>query len=361
MSEEDKLSSWIKKTLTGKEQHLEHKSEDSQKPFVKKPFPRGSHGKRHENAALERGGRGADTQSGHWPGKDAGGTMSHLTEKGGSAAPQVFHSNKSIPVRPQGKMRVIPLGGLEEVGKNMMVVEFWKPEAKEATDIIIIDMGLQFPEQDMLGIDYVIPDITYLKGKLDKIRGVVLTHGHLDHIGAIPYLFQPLGQPPFYGMKLTLGLVKKRLEEFELDKDARLYAIDFEHILQLGAFQLELFRVNHSFPDAAGIIIKSPAGTIVHTGDFKFDFTPWDKKPAHFAKIARLAEQNVIALFSDSTNSTKPGHTISELQVGETHNRYFWTYFYRYICFIYRPHSTNRRCRTGAWSKSLHEWSKHCR
>lgn len=208
-------------------------------------------------------------------------------------------------------LRIIPLGGLDEVGKNMMVIEFEQ-------DIVIIDMGFQFPEEDMLGVDYVIPDVSYLMDKLPRIRGILITHGHLDHIGAIPYLLPKLGFPPIFSAKLTIGLVKKRLEEFGLERKARLNEIDPDKRLRLGNFIIDWFRVNHSIPDGLGIIVRTPAGVIVHTGDFKFDYTPVFQKPAEYAKIAALGSQNVVALFSDSTNALKPGYTMSERKIGET-------------------------------------------
>ena len=207
-------------------------------------------------------------------------------------------------------LRIIPLGGLEEVGKNMTVFEY-------GDDIFIVDMGFQFPEEDMLGIDYVIPDVSYLEDKKDKIRGLVVTHGHLDHIGGISYLLDKIGNPPIYATKLTLGLIQKRLEEFKLMGKAKLIELDPKQRLNLGRFELEFFRVNHSIPDGIGLVINTPAGTVVHSGDFKFDFSPADKKPADFAKLASLSKRNVIALMSDSTNALKPGYTISEKQIGE--------------------------------------------
>ncbi len=210
-----------------------------------------------------------------------------------------------------GVLRVIPLGGLDEVGKNMMIFEYER-------DIVIVDMGFQFPEEDMLGIDYVIPDVGYLMDKLDRIRGVLITHGHLDHIGGIPYLLPRLGFPPIFSAKLTIGLVKKRLEEFHLERKARLHEVDPSKQLRLGNFLIDWFRVNHSIPDGLGIILRTPAGVAVHTGDFKFDYTPVFQQPADYAKIASLGSQNVVALFSDSTNALKPGYTMSEKKIGET-------------------------------------------
>jgi ribonuclease J len=227
-----------------------------------------------------------------------------LTPKPAGAPAPVHHPHY------RGKLRIIPLGGLDEVGKNCMVLEYGQ-------DIIIIDMGFQFPEEDMLGIDYVIPDISYLKDKIHRIKGILITHGHLDHIGAIPYLLPKLNFPAIYGTKLTIGLVNKRLEEFGLEKQSSCKVITADDTLQLGQFRIEFFRVNHSIPDSVGIIVKTPAGNIVNTGDFKFDFTPSaDQKPADFAKIASLSSQDIAALFIDSTNALKPGYTISEKKIG---------------------------------------------
>lgn len=220
-------------------------------------------------------------------------------------AQQQLHASAKYP------LRVVPLGGLEEVGKNMMVFEYGQ-------DIMIVDMGYQFPEEDMLGVDYVLPDVSYLEDKKDRIRGVVVTHGHLDHIGGIPYLLNKLGNPPIYATKLTIGLIQKRLDEFDLTGKAKLIELDPRDQLKLGPFELEFFRVNHSIPDGIGMVINTPAGLIVHSGDFKFDFSPADKKPADFAKLATLSKRNVLALFSDSTNALKPGYTPSEKQIGET-------------------------------------------
>lgn len=209
------------------------------------------------------------------------------------------------------KVRIIPLGGLDEVGKNMMVIEY-------NNDMIIIDMGFQFPEEDMLGIDYVIPDVSWLSQHAHHIKGVILTHGHLDHIGGIPYILPLLKFPQMYGTKLTLGLVEKRIEEFGLKKDAILNEINPDDTLKLGPFTCRFFRVNHSIPDGVGVVVETPEGTIVHTGDFKFDETPADQVQADVGKLAELGRRrNVSVLFSDSTNATKPGHTVSEKEIGE--------------------------------------------
>lgn len=219
--------------------------------------------------------------------------------------------HKAPPPKRRNVLRAIPLGGLDEVGKNMMIFEY-------NDDIVIVDMGFQFPEEDMLGIDYVIPDISYLQDKTNRIRGILITHGHLDHIGAIPYLLPKLNFPPIFGTSLTNGLIQKRLEEFGLERKAKLHTIDPHKTIRLGQFICDFFRVNHSIPDGIGIILKTPAGTVVHTGDFKFDYTPVFQHHADYAKIASLGAQNVAALFSDSTNALKGGSTMSEKRIGET-------------------------------------------
>lgn len=187
------------------------------------------------------------------------------------------------------------------------------------SDIMMIDLGFQFPDEDMLGVDYVIPDTSYLMDKLDRIKGIVFTHGHLDHIGGVPYLIRKLGFPQMYGTRLTMGLIEKRLEEFGLQDEAKVNVIKAEDTLKLGSFDVGFFPVNHSIPDAVGVLVKTPAGNIVHTGDFKFDFTPsGGQNPADFAAIAALSFQDVAALFIDSTNALKPGYTASEKQIGES-------------------------------------------
>ena len=239
----------------------------------------------------------------------------HNAPQGAAARSQSQPSAKPAPfTKTSGATRIFALGGLDEVGRNCMVFEHEK-------DILIVDMGFQFPEQDMLGIDYIIPDVSYLDDKKDRIRGILLTHGHLDHVGAIPYIIERLGFPTIYGTKLTLGIVERKLEEFGLSKRVKLQSFVAEDHLRFGQWDVDFFRVNHSIPDAVGIILKSPNGTFVHTGDFKFDLSPaGDQRPAEFDKIAALSHQNVTALFSDSTNALRPGHTMSEREVAKTLN-----------------------------------------
>jgi len=213
-------------------------------------------------------------------------------------------------------LRIVPLGGLGEIGKNMMAVEF-------GDDIVLIDGGLMFPEDEMLGIDLVIPDVSYLLDKAHKIRGWLITHGHEDHVGGLPYLLPQLDFPPLYGTKLTQGLIKVKLDEHHLIERTQLNVIQAGDSLNLGVFRVEFFQVCHSIPDSVGVAVHTPVGTIVHTGDFKLDHTPVDGKLTDFAKLAQLSSQGVLALFSDSTRVEVPGYTASEKTVSDTFDTVF--------------------------------------
>lgn len=231
--------------------------------------------------------------------------------------PRRDHTAHPQPQTEQrGRLRIIPLGGLEEIGKNMTAIEYER-------DIIIIDMGLSFPGEDMPGIDYVIPDVSYLKKNIQKIRGVVFTHGHLDHIGAVPYIVKEIGSPRLFGTRLTMELIKDRLVEFNLDRHVKISVIEPDDILRLGTFEVSFFRVNHNIPDGVGIAVKTPIGNLVFTGDFKFDHTPEDQKPTEFAKLAKLGGEGVLALFSDSTNANKPGYAIPEKTIADAMDTLF--------------------------------------
>jgi ribonuclease J len=208
------------------------------------------------------------------------------------------------------RLKVIPLGGLSEIGKNMTVMEY-------GNDIIIIDAGLMFPGEDMLGIDLVIPDISYLLERREKIRGIVITHGHEDHIGALPYLLPQL-KVPVYSTKLTRGLISVKLKERKALTGASLEVVSPGGDITLGKFRVEFFPVCHSIPDSSGLIIYTPVGTVVHTGDFKLDYTPVDGKPTDLSRLAQLGAQGVLLLLSDSTYAELPGYTPSERVVGET-------------------------------------------
>jgi len=214
------------------------------------------------------------------------------------------------------RVRIIPLGGMGEVGKNMTVYEY-------GDDIILVDVGVGFPEEEMFGVDLVIPDITYLHDKLHRIRGIFITHGHEDHIGSLPYLLTELGNPPIYGTPLTLGLIGVKLRERRLLEKAVLIPMGPEDVIEAGAFTIEPFRVCHSIPDAVGFGITTPAGLIVHTGDYKFDLTPVDGRPTDFGKIAALGNRGVLALVTDCVHVETPGFTASERVVEEAFDRIF--------------------------------------
>ncbi len=213
-------------------------------------------------------------------------------------------------------LRVIPLGGLEEVGANMMAYEY-------GNDIIIVDCGFAFPDETTPGIDYIIPETKYLEDRKDKIRGMFITHGHMDHIGAIPYLLAKLGDPPIYTMTLSAGMINKRLEEFNLQSRVKLQAITVDDTISIGNFQVKFFAVNHNIPDAVGLSINTPVGQIIHTGDWKFDHTPVNERITEFHKIATFGGNGVLALMSDSTNALKPGYCLSEREIGVSIERIF--------------------------------------
>jgi ribonuclease J len=211
------------------------------------------------------------------------------------------------------RLKIIPLGGLSEIGKNMMVLEY-------ADDILIIDAGLMFPEEEMLGIDLVIPDINYLLDKRENIRGIVITHGHEDHVGALPFILPQL-DVPIYATKLTRGLIQVKLKERKALTGAVLKTAQFGAKIKLGKFTVEFFPVCHSIPDSAGLIIETPVGTIVHSGDFKLDYTPVSGEPTALSRLAQLSTEGVLLLMSDSTYAELPGYTPSERVVGEVLER----------------------------------------
>ncbi len=213
----------------------------------------------------------------------------------------------------KSRLKIIPLGGLSEIGKNMMVMEY-------EDDIIIIDVGLMFPEEGMFGVDLVIPDISYLLDRQEKIKGIVVTHGHEDHIGALPYLLPQLNAP-IYSTKLTRGLISVKLKERKALSGTSLNVVPFGEKITLGKFRVEFFPVCHSIPDAAGLIISTPIGTIVHSGDFKLDYTPASGPPTALSRLAQLGGQGVLLLLADSTYAELPGYTPSERIVGETLDR----------------------------------------
>ncbi len=210
----------------------------------------------------------------------------------------------------KSRLKIIPLGGLSEIGKNMIVMEY-------GGDIIVIDVGLMFPEEEMLGIDLVIPDISYLMERRERIRGIVITHGHEDHIGALPFLLPQLNVP-VYSTKLVQGLIQVKLKERKALEGAKLQVVSPGEQITLGKFGVEFYPVCHSIPDSVGLIIHTPVGIIVHSGDFKLDYTPVSGKPTDLSRLAQLGAQGVLLLLSDSTYAELPGYTPSEKVVGET-------------------------------------------
>ncbi len=226
-----------------------------------------------------------------------------------SASRQIVRQRKAPGNTP--KLRVYALGGLSEIGRNCTVFEC-------GNDIVIIDIGLMFPEEDMHGIDYVIPNISSLKGKEKNIRGVVVTHGHMDHVGGIPLTMQKLGWPTIFTAPLTAGIIRKRQEEFGNAQKLKIQLVESENKIQLGKhFSVEPFHVNHSIPDAFGVALHTPYGTIIYTGDFKFDYTPINEEPIDLQRLAGFGLKGVLALMCDSTNATSPGHQVSERQVSK--------------------------------------------
>ncbi|HHY91551.1 MAG TPA: ribonuclease J, partial [Clostridiales bacterium] len=217
--------------------------------------------------------------------------------------------------RKSAKLKIIPLGGLNEIGKNMMAFEY-------KDDIVVVDCGSSFPEDEMLGIDIVIPDITYLIKNKEKVRGIILTHGHEDHIGALPYVLRKINVP-IYGTKLTLGLIDNKLKEHKMSKDVQMETVKPGDKIKLGQFKVEFIRTSHSIPDSVCLAIQTPVGIIVHTGDFKIDFTPITGEPIDFHRLAEIGKKGVLLLLADSTNVERPGYTMSEKTVGATFENIF--------------------------------------
>lgn len=220
--------------------------------------------------------------------------------------------------KPNGKLRIIPLGGLGEIGKNMTVIEY-------NNDLVVVDCGLGFPDDDMPGIDLVIPDITYLESNKDRIRGILLTHGHEDHIGAVPYVLRSIN-PPVYGTPLTLGIIKNKLQEHNLPWKPDLRTVKAGDRVKLGAIEAEFIHVNHSIADACAIALHTPLGTLLHTGDFKLDTTPIDGDMMDIVRLGELGHEGVLMLLCESTNAERAGHTPSEKKVGASLEYIFSTH-----------------------------------
>ena len=228
--------------------------------------------------------------------------------------PKPVNEKKNIKVA-RDRLKIIPLGGLEEVGKNMTVFEY-------GNEMIIVDCGVAFPEDDMLGVDLVIPDFSYLTKNREKFKAMVITHGHEDHIGAIPYVLKELNVP-VYGTRLTLGLIKNKLEEHKLVRSTSLKCVKAGDVITIGCFKIEFIRSTHSIADSVALAITTPVGVIFHTGDFKIDYTPIDGKPIDLSRIAEIGNQGVLALMSDSTNAEREGYTMSEKTVGKVFDNIF--------------------------------------
>ena len=213
------------------------------------------------------------------------------------------------------KVKIIPLGGLEQIGMNMTAIEY-------GDSIIVMDCGLAFPSDDMLGIDLVIPDVTYLKDNYEKVKGFVITHGHEDHIGALPYVLKMVNAP-VYATKLTMGLIDHKLEENNMLRSVKRKVVKHGQSINLGCFRVEFIKMNHSIEDAAALAVFTPAGIILNTGDFKIDYTPVFGDVTDLQRLAELGKKGVLALLCDSTNAIRPGFTMSEKTVGKTFDAIF--------------------------------------
>ena len=242
-----------------------------------------------------------------------------VTDKEKSGKPVPFKNPvKSVPRKPKkptSRLKIIPLGGLEQIGMNITAFEY-------EDSIVVVDCGLAFPEDDMLGIDLVIPDVTYLKENISKVKGFVITHGHEDHIGALPYVLKEINLP-IYTTKLTMGIIEKKLTEHNLLRSTKRKVVRHGQSINLGKFRIEFIKTNHSIQDASALAIYSPAGIVVHTGDFKVDYTPVFGDAIDLQRFAEIGKKGVLALMSDSTNAERPGFTQSERTVGATFDRLF--------------------------------------
>ena len=249
--------------------------------------------------------------------------VSEKMEKGMEKGNISLEERRRMPRKPntpkfefkKENLKIIPLGGLDEIGKNITVFEY-------GNEIVLVDCGLEFPEDDMLGVDLVIPDITYLEKNKEKIKGLVITHGHEDHIGSIPYLLRQINVP-IYATKLTVGLIKNKLEEHKLLASTKLVTVEQGQTVNFGNIKVEFIRSSHSIPDSVMLAITTPAGTVLHTGDFKVDYTPIDNQLMDLGRIAELGNKGILALLSDSTNAERKGFTMSESSVGEVFDRLF--------------------------------------
>lgn len=247
--------------------------------------------------------------------KTAAKTRAKKTEAKSQTQTKTAKRSYTKSARRSAPLKIIPLGGLNEIGKNMYLYEF-------GNDMFIIDCGLAFPDDDMLGVDLVIPDFTYVEKNKDKLRGIVLTHGHEDHIGGLAYLLKKVNAP-VYGTRLTLGLVEHKLREHGILSQCSLNVVQPGQTVKMGCMAAEFIRVNHSIPDACAFAVHTPAGVVVHTGDFKVDYTPIEGGIIDLARFGELGNNGVLALLSESTNAERPGYTMSERRVGATFRNFF--------------------------------------
>ncbi len=316
------LNEWMKKVIQGNEQASTNDAQPSSpgapghlqaKPIQSNPTVGGPSGPVHPHPQRQgqHQGRNNNRGGGRQPQQQRGNRQPQRPPQGGPPVKQAQPQGQNFPVGAGKTLRIYPLGGFEEVGRNCMVIDV-------DGDLYIIDLGLQFPEEDMPGIDYLIPDVSSLRGRENQIKAVLFTHGHLDHIGAVQHLLPTLHFPPCYGTKLTMAFVKKRLDEEKLTSKVQMHTVEFGTMIQIGKVKVEFLRVTHSIPDSAAIAIHTPYGTIVHTGDFKFDLTPMNEPPADFQRLAELGDEGVLAIIADSTNATKPGNALSEKAISET-------------------------------------------
>ena len=246
-----------------------------------------------------------------------GGNTPHKRPAPVQPKPEAMVSKDASRMKGMHGLRIIPLGGLDGVGeRNCTVFEY-------GNDIVVVDMGFAFPDETMPGIDYYIPDVRYLEERKKKIRGILITHGHLDHIGALPYVLPKIGDPPIFTLPLSAQLIERRLGEFNMLGRAKINRLQVDDEITLGAFHIRMFRVNHNIPDNVGFAIRTPAGLIIHTGDWKFDQTPVGEKPAELDKLALYGKEGVRLLMTDSTNANIPGYSVSEKEISEVIDRIF--------------------------------------
>ena len=287
--------------------------DEPQKPTVQKKSGGRENHQPKQKSSSQRGRQGGSSKQGNGKEKSVSLTADALQEKSAAHSVRTPRRNRSAAKEP--KIRIAFLGGLNEIGKNITLYE-------TDQDIVLVDCGMAFPEDDTPGIDMVIPDFSYLEKNRDKIRGIVLTHGHEDHIGALPYLLKTINIP-VYGTRLTLGLVEGKLREHGILDRSSLNVVNAGQMVNFGSIQVEFIHVNHSIPDAVGFGIHTPAGTIIMTGDFKIDTTPIQGEMIDLARFAELGREGVLALLSDSTNAERPGFTASERTVGDSFDMLF--------------------------------------